>query len=224
MLPLRDSVRTRRRAWMNWLLVAVTTAVFLVQDSGAVERADLFRTLAVIPVRIFDLGLLAGLGYWPLLTLLTATFLHGGWIHLLGNMLYLWVFGDNVEDRLGHLRYLAFYLAGGFVANLAHVLANPFSSIPTIGASGAVAAVLGAYAVTFPQARVLALVPVGAIVPVLRVPAWALLGLWFLLQLWGGIAGPGAQPVAWWAHIGGFLAGMGLVRLLAPAREPQRVG
>lgn len=222
MLPLYDSPRARRRPWMTWLIILVSVAVF-VAELAAPDRAALLRTFGIVPARIFDLGLLAGLGYWPLVTLVTATFLHGGWIHLGGNMVYLWVFGDNVEDRLGPLRYLGFYLAGGLVANLAHVLANPFSTVPTIGASGAVAAVLGGYLLSYPRAGVLAAVPLGVLVPVVRVPAWVLLGIWFLLQLWGGIAGPGAQPVAWWAHIGGFLAGMGLLRLMLPARAPERM-
>lgn len=218
-IPIRDSVRARTRAYVNTALIAVSTAVFIwevLMDGPAV------RLLAVVPARIFDLGALVGAGLLPLLTLLTATFLHGSWLHLIGNMLFLWVFGDNIEDHLGHRRYLLFYLLGGLLANLAHVLANPLSHTPTIGASGAVAAVLGAYAVLYPRARVLALFPLGPVVPALRVNARVLLGLWFLLQLWEGLMAPavGGAPVAWWAHISGFVGGMGLVRLLAAPRLP----
>lgn len=210
-IPLTDSVRAGRRAWVNLGLIAASVAVFLWELSAPEEALG---RLAMVPVRVFALPWDPDPGV--ALTLLTAMFLHGGWLHLLGNMVFLWVFGDNVEDRLGHGRYLAFYLLGGLVGNLAHVLANPTSPVPTIGASGAVAAVLGGYAVSYPKARVLALVPVGFLVPVLRLPAWLLLGLWFALQLWGGLVTPGTAPIAFWAHIGGFLAGMGLVRLMAP--------
>ncbi len=220
-IPLRDSIRTRSRAYVNTALILISIAVFVwevVADGPAV------RLLAVVPARVFHLGTPAATGLWPPVTLLTATFLHGGWLHLTGNMLFLWVFGDNVEDRLGHWRYLGFYLLGGLVANLAHVLANPYSRIPTIGASGAVAAVLGAYAVLYPQARVLALVPLGLLVPAIRVNARVLLGVWFLLQLWQGVSAPvaGGAPVAWWAHISGFVGGIGLVRLLDPAGRQLR--
>lgn len=217
-IPIRDSVRARTRSYVNSTLIALSAAVFLWQvllDGPAV------RLLALVPARIFDLPALAAAGFWPLLTLVTATFLHGNWVHLIGNMLFLWVFGDNVEDYLGHRRYLVFYLLGGVLANLSHVLANPLSQTPTIGASGAVAAVLGAYALLYPRATVLTLVPLGLLVPAVRVSARVLLGFWFLLQLWQGLTAPaaGRAPVAWWAHISGFLAGIGLVRMLAP---PQR--
>lgn len=186
---------------------------------------DLIMRFAIVPAEIFDLRALARAGFLPLLTLLSSTFLHGGWLHLLSNMLFLWVFGDNVEDRLGHGRYIMFYLLGGMVSGLAHVLANPFSTVPTIGASGAVAAVLGAYAVTFPRARVLTLVPIGLFIPALHVRARTLLGIWFALQVFNGLTPQlgGSQPVAWWAHIGGFLAGMGLVRLLEGPRAGEPV-
>lgn len=223
MIPLRDSVRTRRISWVNLGLIAASVVVFL-WEVGSPRSMAIIQALAVKPAEIFDLAALARRGFVPLLTLFSATFLHGGWLHLGGNMLYLWVFGDNVEETLGHGRYLAFYLTGGLVANLAHVLANPFSTVPTIGASGAVAAVLGAYLVTYPGARVLTVVPVGILLPIVRLPAWVVLSLWFLLQLWSGLVRMGAQGVAWWAHIGGFLAGMGLVRLLATAQAARQPG
>lgn len=216
-IPIRDSVRARTRAYVNTALIMVSVAVFLWEVAAG---GPAVRLLAVVPARIFDLEALAAAGFLPLATLVTATFLHGGWTHLIGNMLFLWVFGDNVEDHLGHRRYLAFYLTGGLLANLAHVLANPASRTPTIGASGAVAAVLGAYALLYPRATVLTLFPLGPVVPAARLNARVLLGLWFLLQLWQGLTAPalGGAPVAWWAHISGFVGGMGLVRLLGPAR------
>lgn len=218
-IPIRDSERTGRLAWLNLAIIGLNTGIFIWAATDP-RGGELVLALAVRPAQIFDLGALYTAGFTPLVTLVTSVFLHGGWGHLLGNMLYLWVFGDNIEDLLGSGRYLVFYLAGGVVAGLAHVLASPYSQVPTIGASGAVGAVLGAYLVSFPRARVLTLFPLGLFVPVLHLPARLLLALWFALQLWNGLfpGVGGTQPVAWWAHIGGFLAGMGLVRILAPAR------
>jgi membrane associated rhomboid family serine protease len=142
--------------------------------------------------------------------LLTSTFLHGGLLHLLGNMLYLWVFGDNVEDRLGHGGYLLFYLAAGAAGSIAHIISNPQSTIPTIGASGAIAGILGAYLLFFPRARVLTLIPIGFFITTAYVPAPLFLFIWFILQVinvsFAGLTA-GAQTVAWWAHIGGFVFG-----------------
>jgi len=151
------------------------------------------------------------------LSLLTCMFMHGGWLHLIGNMWFLWVFGNNVEDRLGHATYLLFYLIGGLLASACHWIIEPGSTTPVIGASGAVAAMLGAYAITWPWARVKTLVFLFVIITIIDLPALLLLGLWFGAQIWGGAQalGPG-QPsgVAWWAHIGGFLAGLLLMPLL----------
>jgi len=157
----------------------------------------------------------------PALTLLTSMFLHGGWTHLLGNMWYLWIFGDNIEDRLGHVRYLGFYLAGGIVAAVVHALTNSASVVPTVGASGAIAAVLGAYAVTFPHARVVTLVPFFPFVQIVALPALVVLGLWFVIQFftgaltlaWSAKSGM-SGGVAWWAHIGGFAFGILAMKLL----------
>jgi membrane associated rhomboid family serine protease len=164
----------------------------------------------LIPARLgaeLGAGVMAGV-----LPLVTYQFLHGGWLHLIGNMLYLWVFGDNIEDRVGHFRYLVFYLLVGVLAGLVQVFFRPGSVVPVIGASGAVAGVLGAYLVSCPRARVLALVPIFFWVPV-ELPATIFLGFWFILQLFSGAASIGAEvAVAWWAHIGGFVAGMLLVR------------
>jgi membrane associated rhomboid family serine protease len=145
-----------------------------------------------------------------LLTLLTCTFLHGGWLHFLGNMWFLYVFGDNVEDRLGHLAFLIFYLLGGVAASLAHFVSQPFSPIPTLGASGAIAAVMGAYMVLYPHARVLTLIPIFIFIQLLWLPAPFFLGIWFLIQLVQGLGSftvTEGAGVAWWAHIGGFALG-----------------
>lgn len=211
MIPIRDSVRPRRLPVVNWLLIGLNIYVFLLETTLSPRELNLFfRQYGVIPAHIvhFDLNwLLAGI-LEPFVPLLTYMFLHGSWWHLLGNMLYLWVFGDNVEDRLGHLGYLLFYLAMGVIAALTHVWSDPFSTIPMVGASGAVAGVLGAYFVAFPRARVIALVPVFFFLTIAEVRAVYFLFLWFLLQALSGLGTiQGAQAVAWWAHTGGFLAG-----------------
>jgi membrane associated rhomboid family serine protease len=223
-IPLRDSVRGQVVPWVNYGLVGLNTLVFLLQVADPVLFARMLEYCALVPAHLLDPGTLLRRGFWPLVTLFTSTFLHGSWLHLIGNMLYLWVFGDNVEDRLGHRRYLGFYLLSGGLAGLAHALANPTATIPTVGASGAVAGVLGAYVITYPQARVLTLVPLGLIVPAIRIRVWAYLGLWFLIQLYSGLmplwAHQVADMVAWWAHISGFLIGISLLKLLAPSPEP----
>ncbi len=157
--------------------------------------------------------------------LTTSMFLHGGWLHVLGNMLYLWIFGDNVEDRLGHFRYLIFYLLTGYVATLSHVFLYPLSDVPLIGASGAVAGILGAYLILYPRARVLTLVFIFVFIQIVPIPAVIFLGIWFLMQLLSGVAGLSSQAVqgvAFWAHVGGFAAGMLLVALFARRGENPR--
>ena len=154
--------------------------------------------------------------FYRLPLVFTSLFLHGGWFHLIGNMWYLWIFGDNVEDRLGHGRFLVFYLASGFVAALVHSALMPGSAIPTIGASGAIAGVLGAYALAYPRARVMTLIPLIIYFKVIPVPALLLLGIWFLMQFVSGtlFSGGASGGVAWWAHIAGFVFGfvtMGVV-------------
>jgi membrane associated rhomboid family serine protease len=154
-------------------------------------------------------------------------FLHGGWAHLIGNMVYLWIFGDNVEDRLGHGRYLAFYLLAGVAAGLAHAYLNPGSAIPTVGASGAISGVLGGYLMLFPHARVLTLVPVLFFFDVVELPALLYLGFWFVMQVVSGALASAlaeaAGGVAWWAHVGGFVVGMALGPLLRRRRRYPRV-
>lgn len=228
MIPLRDSVRSRRRPLVTLALIAANVYVFL-QELALPEPAlmELFYRYGVVPARVGTpgevLGHLVAGRVDRLLPLVTATFLHGGWLHLGGNMLYLWVFADNVEDRLGRLRFLLFYLLAGVLANYAQVLVAPSSTVPLVGASGAVAGVLGAYFVTFPRARVLALVPLGLFLTVTEVPAVIFLFLWFGLQLLSGVASlgvPAAGGVAWWAHVGGFVVGAALIRLFGVRPRP----
>jgi len=168
---------------------------------------------ALIPARVTS-----GIDIGDVLDVFSSMFMHAGLAHIGGNMLYLWIFGDNVEDAMGRGRYIFFYLTGGVVASLAHILTNPGSQIPTVGASGAIAAVLGAYLVLYPQSRVVTLIFLGYFVRLAMVPAVVVLGLWFVLQLFQGVLTLGAADVggvAFWAHIGGFVTGLVLAKVLA---------
>ena len=229
MIPLRDSIRSRRFPLVTVALIALNVVVFLYQSTlGPRDLGLFFLRHGVVPVqmtllprfllagRLDVVGHLAG-------TLFSTMFIHGGLLHLGGNMLYLWIFGDNVEDRLGHFRYLLFYLLTGGLATMAHVFSAPASTIPLVGASGAIAGVLGAYFISFPRSRVLALIPLLFFFHVTEVPAVIFLAFWFILQLISGVGSlaPGsADVVAWWAHVGGFAAGLILMRLLAGRRGP----
>jgi membrane associated rhomboid family serine protease len=169
-------------------------------------------------------GVVPVLFSWP--TVLTSMFLHGGWLHIGGNMLYLWIFGDNVEDRLGHGRFLVFYLLCGTVAALAQVLTSPESRVPTIGASGAIAGVMGAYFVLFPHSRVLTLVPLLVFWEVIEIPAIFFLGIWFLMQLFSGVGSLAVSSastggIAFWAHVAGFVAGLAGVFAFRARRQPR---
>ncbi len=206
MIPIRDENPTRSVPFVNMTLIAINVLVFLWQVSlGRSSEAALHR-LALIPINVSS-----GLDLGDLRAVFTSMFMHAGLAHLFGNMLYLWIFGDNVEDTLGHTRYLFFYLAGGVVASLTHVFLYPTSRVPIVGASGAIAATLGAYLLLFPHRRVVTLVPFGFFIQVAYLPATLVLGMWFVLQLIEGMFTLGMSNlsgVAFWAHIGGFVFGM----------------
>jgi membrane associated rhomboid family serine protease len=213
-IPLRDNVRSRSWPVVNVLLILASAAAFVYELS--LQRAGLLegfiQNWAVVPERLARHPFADGA------TVVSAMFLHGGWSHIIGNMMYLWIFGDNVEDRLGHFRYLVFYLLAGTAATAAQVFLNPASALPNLGASGAIAGVLGAYFVLYPRARVETLIPLGFFSRIVEVPAFFFLGFWFLIQAlqgWGSLAvGPvrgDVGGVAWWAHLGGFAAGFILV-------------
>jgi len=222
MIPLRDTIPTRRFPVVNTAVIVLNVLVFLFESVLTSDQLDQAIWLGgLIPAYFWQGG---GLGRWY--PLLTSMFMHGGWLHLISNMLALYIFGDNVEDRLGHLRYLLFYLASGLAAGGAHLVANSGSPIPTIGASGAIAGVLGAYMVLYPRARVLTIIPVFYIIRVVEVPAFIYLGFWFISQLFNGFLALAAAAgvmqaggVAWWAHIGGFVFGLAIVRLISPRRR-----
>jgi membrane associated rhomboid family serine protease len=216
-IPLRDRNPTRRTPIVTIGLIVACFVAFALELSITASGGDpalerFFEQWGAVPARI-TAALESG-DYFGRATLgmITSMFLHGGWLHIIGNMLFLWIFGNNVEDRLGRLPYLAFYLAGGVVAALTQVAIAPGSTVPVIGASGAIAAVLGAYIVLYPRARVQSLVYLGFFYQLIQVPAVILLGLWFLIQDFSGfmaLGAPGADGgVALFAHIGGFVAGV----------------
>lgn len=224
MIPLGDSVRARGFPWVNISIIAACVLVFVFELSLG-PRLDAFalRWGATPAVISHYLSHGTGRDFAPLVTLVTALFLHAGWLHLGGNMLFLWIFGDNVEDRLGHFRYLLFYIAGGTAANLIQIYAMPQSNMPLIGASGAIAAVLGAYLVTFPRAWVTVLVPMFFFLLPLQIPVILMLGVWFVSQLTSGLAtitevSQATGGIAWWAHIGGFVFGMIAMPLIPKPR------
>jgi len=214
MIPLRDNVRPKNFPIVNITLIIINVAVFFYQFMMGPEAVKEFIfTFGVIPREISTSGFTELLltGFTPLVPLITATFLHGGWLHLISNMLYLWVFGDNIEDCLGSLSYLLVYLLLGVIGHFSHIIFEPFSSVPLIGASGAIAGVLGAYFILYPWARVLALIPLGFFITFVEIPAVVYLVLWFFLQVFSGVTAlltPGVQVIAWWAHIGGFVSGI----------------
>jgi membrane associated rhomboid family serine protease len=223
-IPLRDDIPARRAPVVTWALIAVNVLVFLYQ-SGLPHRAaeNLIILRGLLPGRYTHPDLAAQHGLPPdaYLSFLTSMFLHGSWLHLIANMWSLWIFGDNVEDRMGRGRFVLFYLLCGLAAGALHVLTNRDSFVPTIGASGAIAGVLGAYFLLFPRARVLTLVPIVFIPLFFELPAITFLLIWFALQLVQAWAGMGMEGggVAWWAHVGGFGAGILLHRLFL-ARDP----
>lgn len=225
MIPLRDDNPSSSRPLVNYLIIAACVLVFLYMISlGSGRQGERFVfTYGAIPAEVTGRGGATATQEYP--TLITSMFLHGSWFHLGGNMLFLWIFGDNVEDLMGHLGFLVFYVVAGIAAVLTHILLNPNSSAPLIGASGAIAGVLGAYLVLFPRARILSLVPFGFFSRFVYVPAIFFLPLWFVLQLVSGLGSIGAgeaASVAWWAHVGGFVAGVVLVRLFARRRAASR--
>jgi len=212
MIPLRDTVRSKTVPFVNYALITLCGAVFLYELSLGVKVAHFIRMTGVTPSDVSASLLQGHMAMRPALTLVSSMFVHGGWMHLLGNMLYLYIFGDNVEDRLGHGAYLVFYILCGAGSALVQVYAQQNSSAPLIGASGAISGILGAYFLLYPRARVLTLIPLFVFFPVVDVPAFLFLGFWFILQfIQGVLAAAGGDAavggVAWWAHAGGFVAG-----------------
>jgi len=229
MIPIGDSVRTRTFPYVNIAIIIASFLVFFYEVGFASNINKLFFDWAVVPAELTDyLDNPGDHSLRVLFTPITAMFLHGGWFHIGGNMIFLWVFGDNVEDALGHVGYLAFYCFCGIAATAAQVWVDPNSSVPMVGASGAIAGVLGAYLVLYPRATIATL-----IMPFFfwtaYIPAFLLIGFWFFIQLFNGVASIGyavgaSEGVAWWAHVGGFVAGFLLLWLFRPRRPSVGVG
>jgi membrane associated rhomboid family serine protease len=233
MFPLRDTVRARSFPIINIAIIIVNVLIFLFEDALGTARLDqLIGVFGLMPAKVSLVQPLT----W--ITLFTSMFLHGSWFHLISNMWALFIFGDNVEDRMGPMRYLFFYLLSGLVAGLVHTgITNYFfgadsvqANLPTIGASGAIAGVLGSYLILYPKARVITLVPLFILPWFIEISAYVYLGFWFLTQLFPGLLSLGAIAnfggsmggIAWWAHIGGFVFGMLVVRLLVRPRRIYR--
>jgi membrane associated rhomboid family serine protease len=221
MIPIRDELRTRETPVVNYTLISVNVIIYLLMTlAGPVTREAIVARFAMVPAHFAD-----GVTLAEIMTIFTSMFMHAGLAHICGNMIYLWIFGDNVEDRIGHFRYLMFYLVGGVVASLTHLATNWGSELPTVGASGAIAAVLGAYLVLFPASRIVTLIPLGKFSHLTKAPAFVFLGLWFILQLFEGVMSVGGTDVAgvaFWAHVGGFVAGIVMVKLMPKEGRQER--
>jgi membrane associated rhomboid family serine protease len=229
MIPLRDDQPRSTTPFVNYFIIGLNVLAFLFELSisaqGRRELNAFVFQFGVVPLH-FERALAGSTHYTlgtTLPTILTSMFLHGGWLHIIGNMWFLWIFGDNIEDYLGHFRYLIFYLLCGIAAAVTHILFNFTSNEPTVGASGAIAGVMGAYIVLYPRARVLTLVILIVFFTFWWIPAWVFLGYWFVLQFLSGAAtaiaetSRGTGGIAFWAHVGGFLAGILLIKIF-----PQR--
>lgn len=206
MIPLMDTIPHRKKPFVMWMIIIVNFLVFLFQTSLPPNISEFFvYYFGFVPLRFTNLR-------HEGLPLITSMFLHGSWIHLIGNMWSLWLFGDNVEDRVGHFRFLFFYLLSGVIASLTHYIFNVNSPVPTIGASGAIAGIIGAYFVMFPRARIVTIVPFFWVPLFVQIPAVFFIGFWFVSQFYSGLfslLGPTfGGGIAWWAHIGGFIFGV----------------
>jgi membrane associated rhomboid family serine protease len=219
-IPLKDDNPTYTTPFVNYAVIGACVLAFFWQVSlGRHMEASIYAYGLIPDVLLGNARLPPEIAVVPAwLTVFTSMFMHGGWMHLIGNMLYLWIFADNVEDRLGHGRFVVFYLLCGIAAALAQALPDPHSQIPMVGASGAISGVLGAYLLLFPRAHVLVLIPLGPLSQLVRMPALLVLGLWFALQLLSELFAPPGAGVAFRAHIGGFVAGLLLLPVLRPRR------
>jgi membrane associated rhomboid family serine protease len=234
MIPIRDDQPRFSTPYITFFIIALNVVVFLFELSVGAQSHRALNSLVdqfgVVPLH-FERALAGSTRYnlaGQSITILTSMFLHGGWLHIIGNMWFLWIFGDNIEDHIGHFPYLIFYLVCGFAASITHIALNLGSNVPSVGASGAIAGVMGAYFVLYPKARVLTLVPLIIFFTFWWLPAWIFLGLWFVLQFLSGSAmaiaatSQNTGGVAFWAHVGGFVAGIVLIKILPERRGRYR--
>ena len=215
MIPIRDAIRSKHFPAVNFLIIGLNIIVFLWELIQGPHLGEAFFFFGLVPIRYSDPELSAHFTtFQQSLPFLTSMFLHGGFLHILGNMWFLYIFGDNIEDRVGHIRYLIFYIFCGVAAGLVHLLTNWNSKIPTIGASGAISGVMGAYLLLYPRARILTLIPIFFFFQFIELPAFIFLGYWLLLQLFSASLTPSnVGGVAFWAHIGGFISGLILIKI-----------
>jgi len=226
MLPLRDSEASRRLTPANTLLILANVMVFALEVRLGPNARPMLARFSMVPMRISHLAASTGPRLWAPATLVTSLFLHASPLHIAGNMLYLFIFGPAVEQEMGHLRFLCFYLVAGVAAGLAMVAMGPDSRIPVIGASGAIAGVLGAYLVLFPRGRITTILPIFFFIQFVEIPAVFYLLVWFAVQLYAGIIsgaqGPLVGGVAWWAHVGGFLFGVAAAPIVVHRSSPRK--
>ncbi len=226
MIPLRDNIPSQTFPVTTVFLIITNSLVFFYELSLGPQLNDFISQYGVVPHRI-ELALQSGSlhnisAFFPIFS---SIFIHGGWLHIIGNMWFLWIFGDNVEDRMGHFGFLIFYLLSGVFASFGHVLLNSASTAPTIGASGAIAGVMGAYFILYPRAKVLTLLPIFIFIQIFEIRALLFLGFWFLLQFFYGAASLTSSHqgggTAWWAHLGGFAAGVVMVFIFVRSKRRQ---
>ncbi len=221
-IPIRDDNPTQTISWVTMGLIIANILAFVYELSLGAGLDTFIREYAMTPYLVVQFSSIS-----TCLTLLTSMFLHGGWIHIIGNMLYLWIFGNNIEDTLGHGRFLIFYLLCGLGGAIGHLFSNPNSTIPSLGASGAIAGVLAAYLVLYPWTSIDVAIPIFIFIKIIRLPAIIVIGFWFFLQLLSGytaVTTPVMQPsggIAWFAHIGGFLTGLLLILIFPKKRKPR---
>lgn len=220
MFPFKDDNPTQTFPFVTIGIITINILAYLWEIISPAGERYIIYNYGAIPSGLLSLEKTQALH--PTATVFSSMFLHGGLLHVGGNMLYLWIFGDNIEDRLGHFRFLLFYLVSGIIASYAHAISSPSSTVPMIGASGAVAGVLGAYILLFPHARVHTLIFFGFFIQVIKIPALIVIGFWAIIQFVNGILSQGLLPqgdVAWFAHIGGFLTGLLTIKLWLPTRR-----
>ncbi len=213
MIPIRDRNPSGTFPYVTIGIIIINVLIFLYELSLGSGLGEFIMKFGVVPLKVSYYSQVSDLTFInTFFPFISSIFLHGGFIHLIGNMWFLWIFGDNIEDKLGHFKFIAFYFLCGIIASSVHVFFNSQSSVPCVGASGAIAGVLGAYMITFPRARVVTIVPLFVFIQVMELPAMVVLGFWFVIQFFNGAASITASTsgagVAWWAHIGGFAAGV----------------
>lgn len=215
MIPIRDAIRSKTFPVVNVLIIAANVVAFLWQLSLVPHLREAFLLYGIVPLRYSDPSLASQFTtFEQAFPFFTSMFLHGGFLHLLGNMWFLYIFGDNLEDRLGHIRYLVFYLFCGVAAGMIHLFTHWGSGIPTIGASGAISGIMGAYLLLYPHSRILTLIPIFFFLHFIQVPAFVFLGYWLLIQIFSASLTPkDVGGIAWWAHIGGFAVGLIFIKL-----------